>query len=354
MICPKCGRPIPDGSACSCTYVTPAFSNNPAVNALKASGASPLFLSAVILYTLTPLLSVVTALTGGGVSLVKTITESAAQSDPNLYFQQRGADASLSALFGVTVVFSIPSIVFLIGMWMHYAACRNRKTGNLSTAGLTVCKVMEIIQLVFECIVFAIYVIFIIAAMFLSAGASQGVFFNGQPAPSMDHGSVTALVVVMFVVLLIFIIAFFSLPVLFSICVIKVINRMKATASFGVPDNRIPMYLIVMLYLIGGFMALYSLMGMLLSLTLGLSLLTGAAAEILIAVCLGKYRKHMTVLMYLPVQPLYAPQSVMPAQGYPMQQAVIQPSAVPVENHTPAGFPVPMVTSASPEEKPEE
>ncbi len=82
MICPKCGRPIPDGSACSCTYVTPAFSNNPAVNALKASGASPLFLSAVILYTLTPLLSVVTALTGGGVSLVKTITESAAQSDP--------------------------------------------------------------------------------------------------------------------------------------------------------------------------------------------------------------------------------------------------------------------------------
>ncbi len=354
MICAKCGRTIPDGSVCPCAYGALAFSNNPAVNALKASGASPLFLSAVILFTLTPILSVVTALTGGGVSLVKTLTESAARSDPNLYFQQRGADASLSVLFGVTVVLSMPSIVFLIGMWMHYAACRNRKTGNLSTAGLTVCKVMEIIQLVLECVLCALYVFLIIAAMFLSAGTPQGFTFNGQPVPSVDHGSVTALVVVMFVILLIFVVAFFSLPVLFSICVIKVINRMKVTAGFGVPDNRIPMYLIVMLYLVGGFMALYSLMFMLLSLTLGLSLLTSAAAEILIAVCLGKYRKQMTILMYPPVQPLYASPPVMPVQGYPVQQAVIQPPAVPAESPIPAGSPAPMVTSASPEEKPEE
>ena len=49
MICPKCGRMVPDGSQCPCG--APVLSSNPAVNLLKTIGSSPKFLTAVILYT---------------------------------------------------------------------------------------------------------------------------------------------------------------------------------------------------------------------------------------------------------------------------------------------------------------
>lgn len=345
MQCPKCGREIPDGTVCPCAYEAPALSGNPAVNVLRASGSSPLFLIAVILLTLTPVLSVVTALTGGGVSLVKTLVESAAQANPNLYFQQSGTEESFRVLSIFTVFLSIPSLVLLIGMWMHYAACRNRRSVSLSTAGLTVCKVVVIFQLVLQCLVAAVYGFLMAFAVASSFGSAGNLYFNGQPSP-FDSGAATALMVVMFAFLILFVLGFLSLGILYNVCIVKTINRMKATANFGVPDNRIPMYLIVVLYIVGGFMGLYSLLFLLLSLTFGLSLLTGAAAEILIAVCLGKYRKQMTLLLYPQMQPFYVPQLVLPVQGYPVQQG-IQPPAAPA----PAEAPVPVEI---PGEKPEE
>ena len=49
MICPKCGRTVPDGAPCPCG--APVLSSNPAVNLMKTLGSSPKFLTAAILYS---------------------------------------------------------------------------------------------------------------------------------------------------------------------------------------------------------------------------------------------------------------------------------------------------------------
>ena len=46
MICPKCGRTVPDGAPCPCG--APVLSSNPAVNLMKTLGSSPKFLTAAI------------------------------------------------------------------------------------------------------------------------------------------------------------------------------------------------------------------------------------------------------------------------------------------------------------------
>ena len=53
MICPKCGRTVPDGAPCPCG--APVLSSNPAVNLMKTLGSSPKFLTAAILYSVTVL-----------------------------------------------------------------------------------------------------------------------------------------------------------------------------------------------------------------------------------------------------------------------------------------------------------
>ena len=53
MICPKCGRTVPDGAPCPCG--APVLSSNPAVNLKKTLGSSPKFLTAAILDSVTVL-----------------------------------------------------------------------------------------------------------------------------------------------------------------------------------------------------------------------------------------------------------------------------------------------------------
>ena len=62
MICPKCGREIPDGTVCPCTLERPPLSDNPALNALKTVGSSPLFLALAVLMSLSALLTVFSSL----------------------------------------------------------------------------------------------------------------------------------------------------------------------------------------------------------------------------------------------------------------------------------------------------
>ena len=45
MICPNCGREIPDGTVCPCTLEAPALSDNPAVNVVKRVGSSGMLLA---------------------------------------------------------------------------------------------------------------------------------------------------------------------------------------------------------------------------------------------------------------------------------------------------------------------
>ena len=56
MMCPKCGRTIPDGTQCPCG--APVLSSNPAVNLIKTLGSSQKFLAAAILTSVMVLFSI--------------------------------------------------------------------------------------------------------------------------------------------------------------------------------------------------------------------------------------------------------------------------------------------------------
>ena len=305
MICPKCGRNIPDGSVCPCSYNTPVLSSNPAVNTLKTIGSSPLFLVVSILLSIAPVLTIASQL--GLRDNMWDLFYYAMQLDldPSLFYPVIDAASSMSV--AGAVLSAVPAILVAVAMWITYASCRDTQSGNVSTAGLTICKVLSIISLVCICILAAILVLFMVIFMIAGmAEAANDVY--GYDASIAQAG--IAVLLVLFVILA----AVLALAVIYQVCVIKTINRIKATATTGVPDNRIPNFLVVMNYIEAAGMVLAGLANLFTTPILGLGSLVGAATLVIISIILTRYRSGMTLLMYPPVQPVY-PQQPTPPQG---------------------------------------
>ena len=305
MICPKCGRNIPDGSVCPCSYNTPVLSSNPAVNTLKTIGSSPLFLVVSILLSIAPVLTIASQL--GLRDNVWDLFYYAMQLDldPSLFYPVIDAASSMSV--AGAVLSAVPAILIAVAMWITYASCRDTQSVNVSTAGLTICKVLSIISLVCICILAAILVLFMVIFMIAGmAEAANDVY--GYDASIAQAG--IAVLLVLFVILA----AVLALVIIYQVCVIKTINRIKATATTGVPDNRIPNFLVVMNYIEAASMVLAGLANLFTTPILGLGSLVGAATLVIISIILTRYRSGMTLLMYPPVQPVY-PQQPMPPQG---------------------------------------
>lgn len=303
MICPKCGRNIPDGTVCPCSQGQ-VLSSNPAVNMLKTLGSSTPFLVFAILMSLVPVLSIISqaSLQSNMGDLMYYAMQ--LDLDPSVLYPAMDALGSVSV--GSAIAAAIPSILIAVGVWITYVSCRNTQSGNVSTAGMTICKVLVIINLVCVCLAGAVLaIVFVIA---LAKGVSDAAYYGGY-----DDGTQTAVTAVLVVFLIIFVVVI-ALAILYQISVVKTINRIKATAVSGVPNNRIPNFLIVMNYILAVCSALGGILNLFTSPIMGFSGLVSAASMILISILLSKYRAGMAQLMYPPVQPAY-PQQPMPPQG---------------------------------------
>lgn len=301
MICPKCGRSIPDGTICPCSMAQP-LSSNPAVNTLKTLGSSPLFLVFAILMSLAPLLSIL-----GQMMMRSNMGELMYYAmqldlDPGVLYPFLNAVSNASV--GTAVLSAAPSVLIAVGLWITYASCRSTQSGNVSTAGMTICKVLAVITLVCLCICAALMLI--LAVILLAAGVSESAVSDGY------YSGMTQAVMAMVGVFLVIIAVVFALTIIYEVCVIKTINRIKATAVTGTPDNRIPNFLIVMNYIAAVGSGLAGLGNLFTAPAVALSALASAASLILISILLSKYRSGMTLLMYPPVQPVYPQQ---PPQG---------------------------------------
>ncbi len=110
MICPKCGRTVPDGAPCPCG--APVLSSNPAVNLMKTLGSSPKFLTAAILCSVTVLFNLLASF--GASDVISTLYYYGANYgfDPDVFYPM------MSALEGSTVVSAvigaIPSILLAV------------------------------------------------------------------------------------------------------------------------------------------------------------------------------------------------------------------------------------------------
>ncbi len=341
MICPKCGREVPYGTVCSCSGSAP-LSSNPAVNVLKTVGSSPLFLTAAILYSVSTLISVFSSVIGNSnVSRYLMYALSNMDIDYSMLYPMIGALNNTSV--GLTLLFSVPAILLAVGMWLFFVTCRDRRSGNVSTAGLTICKVISIIFLVCYCILSA-FMLFAIV-MVLVGGSTYFSYSYDLYGYGYDSGyaaGVTAGVVFVFLLVLAVLVLF----ILYYVSIVRTINRIKASASSGVPDNRISRFLTAMLYITGVFSGISGLISLFSAPLTGLTTLASAACSILIAVCLGRQRQQMTILMYPPVQPAYMP--VQPVQAaVPNMYAQPAAPAAPVQQAAP-GQPVPAPAAQEP------
>ena len=340
-------------------YGEPVLSSNPVLNVIKKLGSSSLFLAAAILYSVSVALNMITSVSGSVIPAY--VYELLAQSgmDPHMIYSLLNDSAGTSVFS--TVLGAVPSILLCVAMWMVYATCRNRQTGNISTAGLTICKVISIIMLVALCIAAAAVVVVAIAG--LAGGFDYIVRYGANSYYGYGDGM---LAVIMF--LLMILLALVVLLIAFYASVVRAINRMKNCAITGTPDHRISKFLTVMLWISGVIGCLNGLSSLILSPLVGLEVIAGAICVILIAVLLGRLRQQMTVLVYPPVQPVYAAQPVyqpiqtaqptypQPPAPAPMPTPTLTPAPAPApaEEPAPAETPAEGVPEDIPEDTPEE
>ena len=308
MICPKCGRMVPDGSQCPCG--APVLSSNPAVNLLKTIGSSPKFLTAVILYTVMVVFNILSSFASGDWINALYYYGANYGLDPDIFYPTMSALES-SSLLGA-VMGSIPAILLAVGMWLFYVTCRNTQSGNISTAGLTICKVIAYITLVFICALAAL--LLVMAVLLMIGGVATTSAYNSY---YYDDGSAAVLITVLGV-LLVVLAAVMALLIAYYVCVIKTINRIKASALNGAPDNRIPRFLTVLMMVSGVLSGLGGLFSLFTTPAAGIASLAGAVCAILMALLLSEYRAKMSMLLYPPVQPMY--NNMPPYGNVPPQQ----------------------------------
>lgn len=353
MICPKCGRDIPEGTVCPCSFEAPGpipgavpLSTNPAVNVIKRLGSSGLFLAIAILFS---------------VSALFTILSSAAMGDVmmNLYYygysmgldvETLGSliDAMYSTSIPRAILGSIPTILLAVAMWIHYGTCRSTKSGNISTAGLTICKVLRYISMIGMCLATVMLVIVgvILVLFFVSGGVdSMSSSLYGGSSSFYGSSSVEEVALGILMVLGIFIL-FFSffmvLAITYQASIIRMINRTKISAQTGTPDNRVSGYLIAMNCIVAGLNILTSLFVLFTSPVSAVATLANAVGLILTSVLLSRYRKEMDAVIYPPAVPVIPVVPVQPMYGQPpmpgaqqVQQAPQYPDGSPAEPPAP-------------------
>ena len=287
------------------------LSSNPAVNLIKTMGSSSKFLAAAVLYSVMVVFVILGSLnTGNLVNQLYYYGANYGMVDPDVFYTlMYFLDGSL---VGWAVIGSIPSILIAVGMWLFYVSSRNTRSGNVSTAGLTICKVLAIISLVMICVAVAISLcILVIFMAVLGSNMSAATYYG--------YEGVSALVAVQVILGIVAVIlaALVVLYILFYVSAVKVINRIKNSAINGVPDNRIPRFLTGFLMFLGVMGVLGGLITMVTNPLSGIASLASAVCFILLSMLLREYRNKMTMLLYPPVQPVYG---TMPPYQNPPQQ----------------------------------
>lgn len=327
MICPNCGREIPDGTICPCALEATALplSDNPAVNALKTTGSSGLGLALAVLLSLSALLAIFSSL---GTS----------QALDNLYYYAytAGLDMDLilsmmsysrSSAVASAVLGSIPAILAAVAAWVHFGTCRSRDSGNISTAGLTIYKALAYISLIGLCLISLLVIGGLGLAIFAVVAASFPLdSFGGQFGGYGQDEAQLALIII-FATIAAFFAFFMALAIGYQAGLIRTINRAKAVAATGLADSRVSNYVIGMNYVLAGCCIVSGLFNLFFSPLSAIASFVAGAGRILASLQLSRYRKAMNLVLFPPVmppmpQPVYAPPQPEPApqeEGQPPQ-----------------------------------
>lgn len=297
----------------------PVRSSNPAVNVLKNVGASPLFLVATILYSAGILGSIIASffVRSDLSNILYMMYQMGLDVSPVMPYIDQVLEASRSSSVITAILGAIPTILIALGMWMTWASCRDMRSGNVTTTGLTVCRVILMIYRVL--VIIGMVLVAIGGVVMLVGGVSLGGRGSGYGYAGVGLAVVAVLMLFVGVGLLVLLLCFYN-------SAIRAVTRIRETARTGVPDNRISMFLIVMIWIMAVLAVISGLSSMAISPAAGLVGVLQAVASILVAICLKKYRDQMTALTPAPAAPGYGqPYGGIPQQPYPQGYQPQQP-----------------------------
>lgn len=332
MICPNCGREIPDGTVCPCTLAAPALSDNPALNAIKTVGSSPMFLAMTILLSASALLTMFSSL--GYNDTFVNIYYYAYTMGLDMDAVMAMLDAMQSTSVARVVLSSIPAILMAVAMWIHFGTCKNLQSGNISTAGLTICKVLTYIYMISLCLVaFTLFAVLVLAIIGIATSSFVFPSYGGYGIGYSDEEARLAVIIVLGVFALI-VGGIMALAIAYQASIIRTINRTKQVAQSGMADDRVSGYFIGMNYFVAACSIISGGLTLLTAPITGAATLAHGVAFILISLLLRRYRQEMNQVLFPPVQPVM-PYAYAPFQGGPQAAQPQPPVEAPQDSQPP-------------------
>lgn len=292
---------------------------NGTMNVVRSMATSVLFLVGTIGYSVYVLFELLGSFTGGS-EIMNMFNNIMAQSGAYSSMDYQSLQI-LSGIFGSTSVIStllglIPAMVLVAGIWIVFAAAKQNKLPGIAATGMTMIRVIVIIELVFACIaVFAVAVIGLLAVV--GMGSLAGYYGDGVP-----------FVVIMALVMIV-ILAICAIEIVYYVKLNGMVKSIKETMVTGRPNAKVSLFVEILCYLGGAGSAISALMSLVgLDIFGFLSNAGMGTAGICFGMLLRQYRNKMQTLERDP-QAYQAQQSAAPRQAYQAQPGAVQQGAAP-------------------------
>ena len=252
MYCTNCGRKLPeDGSPCVCGVQNGNFNTQPTQNfqappqyyaqppvqypvqppvrpvtpvhgMLKRFASSKLFFMCALLFTVQMVVSAVSS-----VIEVFTVLQNQAY-----LLERTPVGTNFSVELNVNIV-PVQNILVLIGLWLLYASAKKTDTPFMSTAGVTLFKVTEILRIVVCGILCGLLLLVGLLVLLASTGAPNVTNYTDLP----DNIAILIMGVALVVGLVL------SVPLLlYSIKMLGVWTSLQCAIQVGVLPKKLPGY----------------------------------------------------------------------------------------------------------------
>ena len=284
------------------------------MNVVRSMATSVLFLVGTIGYSVYVLFELLGSFTGGS-EIMNMFNNIMAQSGAYSSMDYQSLQI-LSGIFGSTSVIStllglIPAMVLVAGIWIVFAAAKQNKLPGIAATGMTMIRVIVIIELVFACIaVFAVAVIGLLAVV--GMGSLAGYYGDGAP-----------FVVIMALVMIV-LLAICAIEIVYYVKLNGMVKSIKETMVTGRPNTKVSLFVEILCYLGGAGSAISALMSLVgLDIFGFLSNAGMGTAGICFGMLLRQYRNKMQTLERDPqayqAQPGAVQQGAAPQQAYQAQ-----------------------------------
>ncbi len=306
MLCSKCGTTNSDEAAfcknCGASLFNQEspqetvetyeeeVSENSVINIIKKVASSGIFLAGAICLSIYVFLQFISAFSGNFAFEYMKIMMGLSGYE-NLAVD--GVFDIIGTVFTSTVLIElVPIILVVIGLWNIYSSARKTEF-SMKTTGLNLIRGVVIFELVALSVLLGGIVVLLLLCM-AAINELPLILSEALNTPNFSGTEISAeFLMVLFVTLFVMLLLVFVLNLLIYIKTLKTIKTIKNSLAAGALAGRISMFLIVILFIIGGTNALsFSLTGM-----------SVGAAYILFGICLNKLREDFSKLNSIPEFP---------------------------------------------------